>query len=556
MSAPTDPTAPPERAVLWHRRLGVRLGAMVLLLASGAVALLVSDLTALHALAESATRLDFFGAGRRASYEMLYLAHRLDDESPTERRAAAVELREEVNAMDARLHLLREGDPSRRLSPASDPGFVRVLDQIEGPWRRTARPALERVLAAPPGDATAAADRALLRDELAEQARLVADGNQVVLARLGEQIRARQLAGYAFGVGVLLLVGITFVITRGVARRTRALAATAERITAGDLGRRASTAGGDELAMLGAAFNDMTARLGRLLETEQADRRRLQALLDAVSQAVEQLASSSAEMLAGTTQQAAGVEEQAAAVAETVATVDEVRQTAEQAAERARAVAEASRRSVEVSQTGRQTVDETVDAMRQVHAQTESLARGILTLADHAQAVGDIIATVTEITEQINLLALNAGIEAARAGEYGRGFSVVAAEVKALADQSKKATAQIRKILGEIQTATHSAVMATEEGQKRVERASRAAGRSGEAIAVLAGTIAEAAQAAAQIAASAGQQSTGMVQIQQAMRDIGQVNHQNVAFTRQAEQAARDLSGLAGSLRHLLTAEA
>src|SRR5207237_31828 len=131
----------------------------------------------------------------------------------------------------------------------------------------------------------------------------------------------------------------------------------------------------------------------------------------------------------------------------------------------------------------------------------------ILALAEQAQAIGEIIATVNDVAEQTNLLALNAAIEASRAGEHGKGFSVVAGEVKGLAEQSKRATAQVRQILGEIQKATNAAVLSTEEVTKGVAAAGRVAGQAGEAIRELAEALGEAAQAATQIVASAGQQA-------------------------------------------------
>ena len=104
--------------------------------------------------------------------------------------------------------------------------------------------------------------------------------------------------------------------------------------------------------------------------------------------------------------------------------------------------------------------------------------------------------TVNDVAEQTNLLALNAAIEASRAGEHGKGFAVVASEVKALADQSKKATTQVRQILGEIQRATNTAVLSTEEVTRGVAAAATVAAQSGEAIKTLADTLAETAQAA------------------------------------------------------------
>jgi methyl-accepting chemotaxis protein len=278
----------------------------------------------------------------------------------------------------------------------------------------------------------------------------------------------------------------------------------------------------------------------------------IRSITNPVREAVGQLASASAELLAGTTQQATGSQEQAAAIAQTVATVDQVTQTADQSAQRARGVGEAVQRTLEIGKAGRKVVEDSLAAMAAVQEQVESTAENILLLAEQAQAIGTIIATVTDIAEQTNLLALNAAIEASRAGEHGKGFAVVAAEVKALADQSKKATAQVRQILGEIQKATNTAVLFTEEVTKGVAAAVKVGGQAGETIKALAETLAEAARAAAQIVASVGQQATGMAQIHQAMKNIDQVAKQNTVATRQASQAAQNLNTLGTQLAGLV----
>jgi methyl-accepting chemotaxis protein len=264
------------------------------------------------------------------------------------------------------------------------------------------------------------------------------------------------------------------------------------------------------------------------------------------------LASSAAEILAATTQQASGASETSAAVAQTVASVDEVAQTAEQAAQRARAVADSAQRAAEIGEAGRKAVQESTAAMKGVKEQVESIVESILALSEQAQAIGEIIATVNDIAEQTNLLALNAAVEAARAGEQGRGFAVVAGEVKSLAEQSKKATVEVRRILGEIQRATSAAVMTTEQGTKQATATTRQVTEAGETIRALAEAVAEAAQAAVQIVASAGQQAVGMTQVRQAMASIHEATQQNLASTRQAERTAQDLNALGNRLLALV----
>ena len=264
------------------------------------------------------------------------------------------------------------------------------------------------------------------------------------------------------------------------------------------------------------------------------------------------LASSATEILASTSEQAAGANETLAAVAETMATVDEVAQTAEQASQRAKAVAESVQRAVEIAKTGRRAVEESVTGMVAVQTQVESIGSSILALAEQAQAIGEIITAVNDIAEQTNLLALNAAVEAARAGEAGRGFAVVATEVKGLADQSKRSTIQVRQILTEIQRATNAAVMTAEQGTKQAAHASKQVAEAGETIRALTDAVSVSASSSAQIIASAGQQAIGMGQIRQAIGSIHQATEQNLTASRQAEQAAHDLSRLGSELLTLV----
>jgi len=256
------------------------------------------------------------------------------------------------------------------------------------------------------------------------------------------------------------------------------------------------------------------------------------------------IAASSSQILTATTEQAAGTNETMAAVTETVATVDEVAQTAVQSTQRARAVADAAQRAAEGGRAGRKAVDDAVNAMRLVQTQVEAMATGIVALAEQAQSIGEITTAVSEIAEQTKLLALNAAVESTRAGEHGRGFALVAAEIKTLAGEAKESTVQVRRLLSDIQRSTSAVVMATEQGTKQTAAAVRQVNQAGEVIAQLATVADEAAQAAAQIVASAGQQALGMEQIRQAIANIHDATQQNLAATKQTETAAQDLNSL------------
>ncbi len=278
------------------------------------------------------------------------------------------------------------------------------------------------------------------------------------------------------------------------------------------------------------------------------------ALLQGIRDATMELGSASAELLAATTQQGSGAHEQAAAISQTTTTADEVTQTAEQAAQRSRTVAEVSQRMEAVAQSGKLAVEETARCIGELRGRVEGIAKSILLLSESAQSIGDLITTVNDLAEQSNILALNAAIEASRAGEHGRGFAVVATEVRTLAEHSKKATKQVRELLGDIQRQTNKAVLVTEEGTKGADEATRAISQAGETFRELADSVANATQAALQVAASAGQQALGISQIQQAMKDINQVTVQSLAATRQIERASQDLSSLSTRLSQMVGA--
>ena len=265
-----------------------------------------------------------------------------------------------------------------------------------------------------------------------------------------------------------------------------------------------------------------------------------------------QLASSSAELSAAASQLASGASETAAAVSETTSTVEEVKQAADLASEKAKYVSESSQKATQAALGGKKAVDESIEAMKRIQEQMESIAESIIRLSEQSTAIGEITATVTNIAEQSNLLAVNAAIEAAKAGEQGKGFAVVAQEVKSLADQSKQATGQVRSILSDIQKGINTAVMLTEQGSKASDAGVKQSTVAGESMQAIVASVTEAGQAATQIAASSQQQLAGMGQVASAMENIKQASTESVSSTQQTESTARNLHDLSEKLLRMV----
>jgi methyl-accepting chemotaxis protein len=260
-----------------------------------------------------------------------------------------------------------------------------------------------------------------------------------------------------------------------------------------------------------------------------------------------------AKDLTGTiAEQSAAAQELATSVSEVSATLSELRQTSAEALSQAQKVIEKASRSADSSSEGARAVERTVLSMRDIREQVSMIAEHILTLSDQTSQVGNIIASVTEIAAQSKLLALNAAIEAARAGQHGRGFGVVASEIGNLAEQSREATSQVRRILGEIQGGTNSAVVSTEAGTKKVEIGMGLAEVSGENIRRLSEAIVEAAESARLIANSARQQNAGVQEVADALVAISNATNGAAAGLRQTEAATHELVRLNARMQDLI----
>lgn len=378
-------------------------------------------------------------------------------------------------------------------------------------------------------------------------AAMLADINPIVAQSEAEMLQAmdeaRAFQNKSTAALIIITLGAFIVafwlgqhVSGGITRPLNALANYSKQISAGDLSKDVPLKDTeDEIGTLVTAFRMMIDGL----------RRQTREILDGTSV----IASSVAELSASSAQLAASAAENASSINETTATVEEVRQTTELANAKAEQMADESHRIRETSRHGRKATDDTIGGMNKIQNQMSSIAETIIRLSEQSQAIGQIIATVDSISEQSNVLAVNASIEAARAGEHGKGFSVVAQEVKSLAEQSKQATTQVRSILNEIQKATSTAVMATDQGSKVVEKGTETAGQAGQSIIALTESLDQSADAATQIAAASQQQRIGMDQITAAMESVREASQQNASSAKQLEGAVHNLKTLGEKLK-------
>jgi methyl-accepting chemotaxis protein len=268
-----------------------------------------------------------------------------------------------------------------------------------------------------------------------------------------------------------------------------------------------------------------------------------------VRDAYETLRALSTEILAATEQQASGAAEQAAAVAETSATLEELAQTSKQIADNSESVASVAERTLASAEEGMTAVADTAEGIDEIRTTTMQSSDRILQLGERSQEIGRVLNIIDEIAEQTKILALNAAIEAARAGEAGRGFSVVAEEIRQLADSVTESTQEIDRVVREIQTSSSALVMATEKAQNTVEGGRALIERTGDALSKIVANVEQTTDSAKQISVATRQQRTASDQVVGSMKEISLVSQQSAETSRQVSAAIQDLSRITDTLK-------
>jgi methyl-accepting chemotaxis protein len=260
------------------------------------------------------------------------------------------------------------------------------------------------------------------------------------------------------------------------------------------------------------------------------------------------IAAMASELMAAAAQMSAAAGQASAATSETTVTVEEVKQTATLAQEKAAEAAELSNIAQEGSKFGAVAARKNQDHFDRMQDSMITVAHAMGRLDEQVQSIGEVMTLVNDIAEQSNLLSVNASIEAAKSGEAGKGFDVVAQEVKNLAGQSKQAVAQVRGVLSEIHRASTEVARAIEEGRETAERGNEESSNALSTINDRVGATERTADAVAQISATSRQQLAGMQQIELALRNIDEAGKQSLLASRQVEKGAEQLQRLASEL--------
>jgi len=317
-----------------------------------------------------------------------------------------------------------------------------------------------------------------------------------------------------------------------------------------DLLQVISQAGRGDLTVRGRASSDS---LGNVVES-------VNTMLDNYTAAIERARKSALDVMASVNsillaaeEMTSGASQQDHEITNTSSAVEELTVSMKQVSNNAEASAEAARRALDAAEQGNRAVRDTLEGMQRIRASVQASAKKIKSLGDRSLEISEIINVINDITEQTNLLALNAAIEAARAGEAGRGFAVVADEVRKLAEHSRSATKDIAALIKAIQAETNEAVVVMEEGTREVEGGASLADQAGKALEAISSVVRQSAELVQEISLASKQQVRGTEGVAHAMQIISSITRQTSQGSRQTVSTVGHLVKLSEQLNDALS---
>ncbi|PSS53760.1 methyl-accepting chemotaxis protein [Pseudomonas sp. BBP2017] len=387
------------------------------------------------------------------------------------------------------------------------------------------------------------------RDMLNSSEQINSAMDQLVSLNTEQTRTTNQTAAEQYSGAVTLVIGLllsatvltlicALLLTRSIVKPIDEALQAAERIAEGDLTRTIETQGHDEAA--------------RLLRAMAKMQNKLRDTLQLIAGSATQLASAAEELNSVTDESARGLQQQNNEIEQAATAVTEMTSAVEEVARNAVSTSEASKEATRSAGDGRDLVLETVSAIERMSVDVQGTAELIGNLAEESRDIGKVLDVIRGLADQTNLLALNAAIEAARAGEAGRGFAVVADEVRALAHRTQQSTSEIERMIGSIQGGTEQAVNSMRNSTERAESTLNIARGAGLALDTITGAVAEINERNLVIASAAEEQAQVAREVDRNLVNINDLSVQSATGAHQTTAASAELSRLAVDLNGLV----
>lgn len=419
---------------------------------------------------------------------------------------------------------------TEQLSVLENKGYIPAIGKIESGEYRAANILLLKTINPAFTKALEALD-AMLEDEEVVAAALFKSAEEQYHS---EVTLITTLLVVSISIGVLL----AWVIISGISKGVASVEMVANSLADGDLTGRVDYSSKDEIGHIATAFNRMADKFSTAITQ--------------VKDAITQLAAAAEETSVVNAQTTSGINQQQMETSQVATAITQMNSTVHEVARSAVAAAEAAKDADSTFEEGKLVVDKIIDAITELANEVEQSSLVIRELEHESVSIGSVLDVIKGIAEQTNLLALNAAIEAARAGEQGRGFAVVADEVRTLAGRTQQSTQEIEEMINRLQSGANKAVQVMEVGKQKSEHGVAQATAASEALNTIHDAVERITTMNTQIASAAEEQSTVTEEINRNIVNINQVAEQTSEGSKQAAIASDDLSRLAEELKKLV----
>ncbi|SEP36653.1 methyl-accepting chemotaxis protein [Propionispora vibrioides] len=360
--------------------------------------------------------------------------------------------------------------------------------------------------------------------------------------------------GIAF-LSILIVIGVTYFIAKQITQPLESLAGNFKALSEGDLTVQAVVKGEDEFAVLAKGFNYMINNLHNIIRQLRANAETVASSSEQLTASAEQSAQASSHIAESSMKLAEGSEKQISSIDAATTSINEMAAGIQHIAANTQSVTAASEATANAAQSGGKTVEAAVQQMDVISRTVMESAEVVSKLGERSKEITQIVDTISSIAGQTNLLALNAAIEAARAGEQGRGFAVVADEVRKLAEQSQDSAKQIAELITEIQRETDRAVQVMQDGTREVKNGSKAVDTAGQSFTEITGLISQVSAQITDMSAAIQQIAAGSQEVVTAVNRIDEIGNQSVEeianVSAAAEQQSASMEEIASSSSHL-----